>query len=102
MEVESALRDSSETLFRLGILGRERCKFPVKFLTIIALRHLFGEFLRVRRPAWDWNLYGAKLGFFLKVEKLKRYSKNLVQPYPTKFISAIKFLKTTFLEMRAP
>lgn len=49
-----------------------------------------------------WELCEMILGFFLEVGKLKRESKILVQIYPTNFISALKFLKTTFLEMRAP
>jgi hypothetical protein len=42
------------------------------------------------------------LGFFLQVGKLKRQSKNLVQPYPTKFISAIKFLKNDLFGDKMP
>lgn len=49
-----------------------------------------------------WKLYEMILGFFLQVVELKRESKILVQIYPTKFISALKFFKTTFLEMREP
>lgn len=37
-----------------------------------------------------WKICEMILGFFLKVVELKRYSKNLVQTYPTKFTPATK------------